>query len=144
MFSKFFTECFTKDNELPISVEQLTPTTSEISCILFPMDAVLFYLLKLNNSQTITTDGFSSATLKLLSSALVAPLSMLFELLFMYQYVPCDWKRSIVIPIHQKWPLFKSFKLQAYLNHKYYLQDNGENCQRSTCCLSDTIQFNIP
>jgi len=104
MFSKFFTECFTTDNELPLAVERLPVTTSEISCILFPMDAVLSNLLKLSNSQTITPDGFSSATLKLFSSALVAPLSLLFELLFMYQYVPSDWKRSFVIPVHKNGP----------------------------------------
>jgi len=42
--------------------------------------------------------------LKLIGDCLIAPMSLLFESMFMYSYVPKDWKMSYITPLHKKGP----------------------------------------
>ena len=96
-FSRSF--CFDNGTVLPENIFRIAPSLESI--VFTPAD-VLFHLRCLNKSKTISPDGFSSDTLKILSNALVYPLVFLFEFLFSRQFVPECWKISLIKPHFKK------------------------------------------
>jgi len=70
----------------------------QLSSLCYPL---VKQLAKLKNSKSVSPDGFSSHTIKTLGHCLVHPLSMLFENLFIHEYVLLDWKVSIISPLYK-------------------------------------------
>jgi len=102
VFNDCFSASFTSDNHVFLS--DINPPVSKchISSILFPIFSVLGLFTKLKNSRTITPDGFSSQTIKILGASISYLLSRLFEIFFSHNYVPLEWKLSFITPIHKK------------------------------------------
>jgi hypothetical protein len=81
LFNTFFSNCYTDDNHLLPDMDKhlLTTPSTELSIINFPVLDVFSIVSNLSNSHTITPDGFSAKTIKVLGKALAEPLSRLFE-----------------------------------------------------------------
>jgi hypothetical protein len=103
LFNTFFSNCYTDDNYFLYDMHKYMPTapSTELSVINFPVFEVLSIVSNLSNSHTITPDGFSARTIKVLGKALAEPLSRLFELFFMHAYIPGEWKIGVVTPVHK-------------------------------------------
>jgi len=65
-----------------------------LSSVSFPPSSIFNQLCRFKNSKTISSDGFSPHTLKILGESLEHPLTLLFEFLFSRHYVPSTWKVS--------------------------------------------------
>ena len=103
LFNDAFLDNFKNDNGvIPDTSNIFPPPTATLSSVTFPVASVALHLNDLKGSHTITPDGFSSYTIKLLRTALIVPLSYLFEVLFMHHYLPLDWKRSFITPVFKK------------------------------------------
>ena len=102
LFNRSFGSVYTHDNLTMPKFFGRSIMVDKLSSVLFSPSSIFSRLSILKPSKTISPDGLSAYTLKILSPGLSKPLASLFEFLFARNYIPLCWKTSYIKPLFKK------------------------------------------
>jgi len=88
-------------------------TNNFLESVEFSASDVLAAVNKLESNLTCGPDGLPPLFFKRLRYCLVAPLVIIFTQLLSVAFVPGEWKRATIVPVHKK----GSVKVNPYLLH---------------------------
>ena len=103
LFNNFFAlQCTTFANNSVIPDIQSYKTNSRLSSLSFENDDILNLIRSLNIQKTYGPDDISICMIKICNSALVKPLSLIFQNCLNCSTFPDIQKKSNICPVHQK------------------------------------------
>jgi len=103
--ASLFNECFCKafiNDDLHTFWDSSSYISNSLSSVSFSPSVIFSNIKKMKNSQTVSPDGFSPHTVKLLDSVLALPIARLFEYFLSCKFVPASWKISRITPLFKK------------------------------------------
>ena len=98
----FASQCTPLDNSSKIHKSQTYITNTKLSSVKFENKDIINIIRSLNVSKAHGHDNISIRMLKICDSAIVEPLSILFNNCLNQSIFPDIWKRSNICPIHKK------------------------------------------
>lgn len=100
-FAVYFSSIFSASNMTGVmpSISFSDRPHHRLSSIIFDHKDVMKYLQALKDSSSIPFDGIPQIVLKKCAKNLCEPLSMSFNISFMFHTVPSMWKEALVTPI---------------------------------------------
>ena len=102
-FNKFFTEqCTPLKNSSVLPINQIILTQSRLNSIYFNEEEVLKIIRALNIHKAHSHDDISIRMIKICDKSLLKPLILLFRNSTKSSCYPDIWKRSNIIPAHEK------------------------------------------
>ena len=103
IFNKFFAEqCTPLTNDSVVPVNKIFMTQSRLSYINFNEDEILKIIRALNIHKAHGHDNISIRMIKICDKSLLKPLILLLANSTKLSCYPDIWKRSNIIPVHQK------------------------------------------
>ena len=99
MFNEYFRRQFSEASNYSINIDFQNDRSFDID---FSECRIKSILNALNVNKAQGPDGINGAVLKHCSDSLVYPLSRMFNLVYNVGYIPSEWKKTNVVPIHKK------------------------------------------
>ena len=106
-FNSYFNSTFTRSNYKLPAMEALPIPASQLSSIVVDSTDVFESLCNLNCDKAVGADGISPRVLKGCATALLEPLTYLFQLCINSSAIPEDWKIHKIKPLPKKGDLTK-------------------------------------
>nr|XP_054766959.1 uncharacterized protein LOC129274131 [Lytechinus pictus] len=97
-----FSKVFTKEDDSNVMTPEWSHEGSTLGSINFTQEKVEKQLISLNPNKSAGPDGIHPRVLKELAREISYPLTSIFNLSMGEGYLPLDWKKANIVPIHKK------------------------------------------
>ena len=102
LFNEYFASTGHPDNGFIPSCS--SSTESCLDSVEINESNVLAAVKKLNNNYTSGPDGLPALFFKCLQHVIVKPITIIYNQMFSAAFVPSEWKKAVITPVHKKGP----------------------------------------
>ena len=103
LFNDYFSQqCMTVDNDSSIPPNITFATEQKLSTVEFCTDDIVKIIKSLDPNKAHGHDEISIRMIKLCTTSISKPLSILFRNCFVNQCFPNEWKKANIVPVHKK------------------------------------------